>query len=184
MEDRVCEQCGVSIEGSHALRKFCHECSHERAKDRSSLYAKNKREGKPMPPSVCKWCGGETRDARKRCPACEGTDIRLVPLTPRKDKKPATPKKRVRKKPLRRCWDLEHKSTTQVAVEAAALNLSYGQYSGLIDCLMIERHLEAQGIYDGLERIDTAWQAFKKQRKAERRRDKERQRAYREGLSD
>lgn len=170
--NKNCEMCGSPMGNVHASRRFCYECADIRRKEQESWCERKKREaaGGVLP---CQFCGAPTTgDRRRRCPACASKSAggKRDTSKPKALEKPP----KLRKKPLRHCWDLNNKSTTQVCVEADALGLSYGQYSCLIDTLMIERHLADIGIHDGLERIDRAWKQFKKDKRERERRIAER----------
>lgn len=162
--NKVCEMCGTPLNNVHGLRKYCLECGIKREK----LVAKSRyQESKKGGPRLCRFCGAETNgDLRKRCPSCATKNKERRGEGYINKPKPEVAKpERIRNKPLRGCWDLSHKSVTQVEVEATALGLSYGRYTSLIDSLFIERYLASEGITDGLERIDRAWKQHKKDRR-------------------
>ena len=162
--NKVCEMCGTPLNNVHGLRRFCLECGIKREKLRAkSRYQESKKGG----PRLCRFCGAETDgDLRKRCPSCTTKNKERRGEGYINKPKPEVAKpERIRNKPLKGCWDLSHKSVTQVEVEATALGLSYGRYTSLIDSLFIERYLASEGITDGLERIDRAWKQFKKDKR-------------------
>lgn len=161
--NKNCEMCGTPMGDVHKSRRFCTECSKIRQKEHEVRSKARKREGLDNIPVPCKFCGAPTTgDRRVHCPACPPTERRAENNS--KPKAPEKPKK-VRKKPLKGCWDLENKSPTHISVEADALGLSYGRYTSLVDTLFIERYLASEGITDGLERIDKAWKKFKKDKR-------------------
>lgn len=185
---RICKHCGLPIENAIPHQRTHKECQRAHNNEYQKAYWKNKRDKAnpkppkppkpPMPEKFCLLCRKSLKEykyqQRAYCPECaeEVQKIRLKTYNEqtrnecknaRLKKKPT--KKKNRKKPVPHCWDLECKSANQIDIEARCLGLTYGKYASLCDSLFIERYLNEQGIYDGLDRITKAWHDFKKERK-------------------
>lgn len=149
---------------------------------------------KEKPPKICLECGMELPNRHMDyCPEC-AEKIRKMKLQElnrqnaltRKGKIKKSKKKqqyRKRKKPIPHCWNTDYKSAEQINIEAKALGLTFGQYLSLCDTLFIERYLNEQGIYDGLDRIDVAWKQHLKLKSEQKKREKELEQKYFENLA-
>lgn len=168
MVTKNCEQCGALMVDVHHKQRFCTDCIKIRNKESQARYMERRKYGTPLDPTgYCALCDEPIWD--KRNTLCDYCKSKIAQSRHRTTEK----KVKEKKKPLRHCWDLRNKTAVQIDIEARSLGLTYGQYSSLIETLMIERYLADNGITDGLDRIDKAWREFKHNKREQDRRIKE-----------
>lgn len=152
-----CEQCGKEIPKT-TNRRFCKECGaarNEAANRRSAMRKYEEKKAAQLAAGTktikCSCCGQEIVAApnRKYCPYCAHERIKQQrkqgherAVQRKKEKAAAEKTKNTRDK----LFALEGKSLSEVALEAKALGMTYGQYVNACSVGTITKMLEADGI--------------------------------------
>lgn len=159
-----CLYCGKPAVRNSSRQIYCPRCRAEREREyKRESYKKHTELRKAMTPLDapmirCEACGGLTPGGRNRkyCPACakkrarermEAANAGRYRYTPNK-KPQAEEVKRLYTRPRRTglLFDLSGKDLAEVALEAKALGMSYGEYTSACFGGTIEKKLAMQGV--------------------------------------
>lgn len=141
-----CESCGCISKRAHGNQRFCAKCKEKRKDElRRQRHKENLELDVPM--IRCASCGGRITGAHGKvyCEACARQ--RKLQLGYARNKKPEAEEKRYIR-PLRtgRLFDCSGKDLEEVATEAKALGMTYGEYTSACYGNTIERRLAMMGI--------------------------------------
>ena len=157
--NKTCAICNASLEDFTAARKYCRTCAKARdltrARERQRRITAEKKaarqETAPRKCAICKTQITAPERVQKYCKACAPGVKRAQMLERYYEQKEESAAKEKFKSPSRK----NPKSLSRLAAEAAAVGLTYGQYTSSINAGTLAQVLVNRGVIDYEKRIAT-----------------------------